>query len=386
MSRQGSASRSIRFAGVPWTVAVIFMAATLGSLSVATVASGAVSAPTAASDRPQLDTASVAARMCNTMLRKLGFETFQQRFSSPERCPDALMPDAHAAIAECEHVADPVACIEARTAAAGGEETTGSTYTTTSGSDVRVVVARGYDVDEAQRLYWAEFLDSLVHGVELSAVTLHLAPPAEISALCGPGALACYQSETATIVAAAGDQPGAPSAHSLVAHEYGHHIASSQHALDTGTRRWATYMHICQRVRARELVMRATWGLGYRLDPAEGFAEAYRVLNERRLGRAEAPWMLVDPRFDPDATALRALEQDVRERWRTPGVMALRGHGDRTFFIPTPVDGALQVSISSPRGTYRVSAPTEVCGQRRVAVKVRHVRGYGAYTLRVSRP
>ena len=385
MSRRGTGSRSIRSAGVTRIVAVTFMAATLGSLSLA-VASGAVAAPAGASDRPQLDAASVAEQMCNTMLRELGFETFRRRFSSPDGCPDALMSDAQAAIVECEHVADPVACIEARAAAADGEKTTGSTYTTRSGIGVRVVVARGYDVDETQRLYWAEFLDSLVHGVELSAVTLHLAPPAELGALCGPGALACYQSETATIVAAAHDQPGAPSAHSLVAHEYGHHIASSQHVLETGTPRWSTYMHICQRVRARELVMRATWGLGYRLDPAEGFAEAYRVLNERRLGRTEGPWMLVDSRFHPDATALRVLERDVRERWRTPGVMALRGRGDRTFFIPTPVDGALHVSISSPRGTYRVSAPTEVCGQRKVAVRVRHVRGYPAFTLRVSRP
>ena len=129
-------------------------------------------------------------------------------------------------------------------------------------------------------------------------------------------------------------------------------------------------MRICQRVRAGELVANATWGSGYRLDPAEGFAEAYRALNERRLGRAEGPWIHVDARCYPHAAALRALERDVHEPWSGPTVVAFRGHGNRTFRIATPLDGAVHVSISPTSGAYRVLAPTEVCGQRSIVVKV----------------
>jgi hypothetical protein len=268
----------------------------------------------------------------------------------------------------------------------------GHAYPTTSGARVRVVVSDGYDVDEVQRVRWAQLLDSLVHGPELEQVTLHLAPEGELHDRCGGHALACYMTGTRTILATGAGEAGGISAEALVMHEYGHHVARSRlnppwGALSDGTKRWASYMGICKGVRSRIFFPQISFGPLYRLNPAEGFAEAYRVLNERRLGLAEAPWSLVDRRFYPDPTALRLLEQDVLEPWRGNTTLTRAGRGSRAFRIATPLDGKLRVSVAARSGTvYRVSAPTSVCGQRSVVVRVRHVRGGGAFRLTVSRP
>jgi hypothetical protein len=304
----------------------------------------------------------------------------------------ALVPAGHARSAEPP--AGPVDIVVVERSADG--ETAyvarGRAYSTASGARVRVVVSDGYEVDEAERVRWAQFLDSLVHGQELEEVTLQLAPEAELQHRCGAHALACYLTHTKTILATGAAEPEGIGAEALVMHEYGHHIARSRlnppwGALSDGTKRWASYMGICAGVRARTLFPQISFGPLYRLNPAEGFAEAYRVLNERRLGLAESPWLLVDRRFYPDTTALRLLEQDVLEPWSGNTTSTLRGRGDRAFRIATPLDGRLNVSVAAPRGTvYRVSAPSTVCGQRSVVVRVRHVRGGGAFRLTVSRP
>ncbi|MBA2462989.1 MAG: hypothetical protein H0V45_14700 [Actinobacteria bacterium] len=67
----------------------------------------------------------------------------------------------------------------------------GGTYGTTSGEQVQVLSSDAYPVDDARNQTWAEFLSRLVHGDELATVTLYLAPPAELSRICGRDALAC---------------------------------------------------------------------------------------------------------------------------------------------------------------------------------------------------
>lgn len=277
-------------------------------------------------------------------------------------------------------------------APASGESSAGVVvYTTQSGARVRIAVAPGYDVPEAEQLRWAEYLDSLVHGPELETVTINLASAEQLRTTCA-GGFACYLPRTQSIHFTPVGGPDAITAEAVLAHEYGHHVAHSRvnppwDATVYGTKRWATYLHICERVRAHELHARGPWGMLYRLNPAEGFAETYRLLNERRRAVAESPWLIVDDRFYPDETALRLLERDVLRPWTAPTTVTLTSRGSRTFRVATPLDGPLKVTLRSSPGTvHYVSAPTTVCGQRTVAVRVQRVRGQGSFRLTVARP
>ena len=352
-------------------------------------------APPALAEQPQAD--ALAARICGEIFAKLGFERFQRRFMTPEACAEQVAREAAAAVDRCAEASDREECVRSRVRTvvseyAGEHTLTGGIYSTRSGARVRVVSVDGSGVRDGERRSWAELLDSLVHGSELETVTLHLGSVLEVQSTCGPSALACYFPGTRTIVAAVEDQPVGPDAESLVAHEYGHHVANSRlnppwSALARGTKRWATYMGICARVRSHELTRSAIWGASYRLLPAEGFAEAFRVLNERRLAHFERPTLLVDERFYPDANAIRLLEQDVTDPWLRPTTVTLTGRGSRSFRLATPLDGSIRVSVSSAPGTvYRVSAPGTICGRRTTVVRVQRVRGDGAFRLVVSRP
>jgi hypothetical protein len=232
------------------------------------------------------------------------------------------------------------AALLAPAAPAGLETSSGvGVYTTRSGASVRISVAPGYDVPEAERIRWAEYLDSLVHGAELETVTIHLAPAEQLLTTCA-GGFACYLPRSQTIYFSPSGGTDEISAEAVLAHEYGHHVAHSLvnppwDATVYGTKRWASYLRICERVRARELHARGPWGMLYRLNPAEGFAETYRLLNERRRAVAESPWLIVDDRFYPDETALLLLERDVKEPWTSPTVVKLSGRATRTFRIAT---------------------------------------------------
>src|SRR5205807_1318934 len=102
----------------------------------------------------------------------------------------------------------------------------GGQYTTATGELVTVYVSDSYPQDPAIAQRWADFLDSLVHGSELSKVTAYLAPLAEVQSYCGAEALACYSPRDSLLVAP-GDAPTSDvSAEAVVTHEYGHHVAS----------------------------------------------------------------------------------------------------------------------------------------------------------------
>ena len=274
---------------------------------------------------------------------------------------------------------------------ASAEPTGVVVYTTQSGARVRIDVASGYDVPEADRMRWAEYLDSLVHGPELETVTLHLASAEQLRTTCA-GGFACYLPRTEAIHFTPVGGTDAITAEAVLAHEYGHHVAHSRvnppwDATVYGTKRWASYLRVCERVRAKELYARGPWGMLYRLNPAEGFAESYRLLNERRRALTESPWLIVDDRFYPDETALRLLERDVLQPWTASTTVTLRGRGSRIFRVATPLDGPLKVTVrSSPGSAHYVSAPTTVCGQRTTVVRVQRVRGQGTFRLTITRP
>jgi hypothetical protein len=290
----------------------------------------------------------------------------------------------------------------------------GGRYTTSTGESVRVIASDAFPVDETVTRAWAEYLTSLVHGPELQRVSLYLAPFPEIQSTCGLEALACYSSERELIVGPRDNPPGGPSAQAVVAHEYGHHVARNRanspwNALRYGAKRWASQIGVCSRTAAGTLFP-GGGGFRYRFDPGEGFAEAYRVLNELRAGRPESPWQIVDTSLRPDALALAAVEQDVLSPWTGPtvatrvGSFKVRGKPLVSIPLATPLDGTIAINLSAPtklklrlalydRAQKQTVATggrrlqTTICGQRSLAVRVtRQARGAGKFSLNISVP
>jgi hypothetical protein len=292
----------------------------------------------------------------------------------------------------------------------------GGPYLTATGETVTVFVSSAYPEDPAIGQRWADFLARLVHGSELSSVTVYLAPPTEVQQICSAQALACYGPRQQLLVAPGEDPAADISAEAVVAHEYGHHVEAHRSnapwsALDYGTKRWASYEQVCAKARRRALFPGAETLPEYRLNPGEGFAETYRVLNQRRLGLPEAPWAAVSELLYPNARALASAEQDVVRPWqaaaasvRTASLTGARR--SRTFAVATPLDGTLRLtlrlpaaarfalSLSSPAGARlaravgrsSVSVTRTICGQRSVRIGVTRISGAGAFRLRIAAP
>jgi hypothetical protein len=286
-----------------------------------------------------------------------------------------------------------------------GDYPTGDTF----GSSIHIDVSDSYPVDPTLPQAWATYLGTLVHGTEISKLTLQLAPLPQVEARCGDGALACYDPRGETILASPDDTLDQPSAKEIVAHEYGHHIANNRldtplSAEDYGTKRWASYENICARTAAGELSP-GNEGAAYTENPGEAFAESYRVLNLTKEGAASISWEIVDRSLYPDATALTLLEQDVVDPWVGPTVRHVHGSfgagAVRTIGLQTTLDGSLVARLHAPtKGAFRLSLWSgskliergassvryEVCGQRALILKVERLRGGGAFTVDISKP
>jgi hypothetical protein len=291
----------------------------------------------------------------------------------------------------------------------------GGQYTVGSGEMVTIYASNSYAVDAALGQRWANFLASLVHGSELSTVTVLLSTPDQISRVCGSGALACYSPQGALLYAP-GDDPSVDlSAEAVITHEYGHHVAANRvdtpwTALDSGPKRWASSLQVCARTKSGELFPGAEDPGRYEENPGEGWAETFRVLNQRRLGLPESPWEIVTQALYPTAAALTAAEQDVVDPWqadtstvRTGSVT--RTSRTRTYAVSTPLDGTLKVALrssarlrlaldvyaSSTRvahavGSGTLSRSTTVCGARTYRVRVSELSGRGSFRLTVAKP
>lgn len=291
----------------------------------------------------------------------------------------------------------------------------GGDYQTPSGETVTVYASNSYAIDPALGQRWADFLASLLHGSELSSVTALLATPDEIKGICGGFAVACYGARGGLLYAP-GDDPGPDfSAEAVVTHEYGHHIAAHRsnapwRALDWGPKRWASSMQVCAKTRADQLVPGAEDPIEYRFDPGEGWAESYRVLNERRLGLAESPWQIVSDSLYPDDAALTAAEQDVLMPWRRETRTArtasfTHANQARTYTIATNLDGTLKLAVRSSAGLMlaldvyasgrrvlhtsaerAISRRTTICGARSFGIRVTAIQGRGAFRLTIAEP
>jgi hypothetical protein len=269
-------------------------------------------------------------------------------------------------------------------------------------------VSDSYPVDQALPQDWATYLGTLVHGTELSKLTLDLAPADEVRAICGAQALACYDPGSETIEATPDDQLDAPSAKEIVTHEYGHHVANNRSnspfvAESYGTKRWASYEQICKGTIAGN-VHPGDEGANYQTNSGEAFAESYRVLNLEKQGNTTPDWDIVSRTFYPNATALALLEQDVLDPWTGPTVTHTHGsfgYGNtRTIDVSTPLDGAFLARLHAPTKSHMqllaISGRTviargttirlQICGLRKLTLKVERTAGSGAFTVDVSKP
>ena len=286
----------------------------------------------------------------------------------------------------------------------GGTYPTGDSF----GSSVQIQFSDSYPVDQAMAQDWATFLGTLVHGPEMSKLTLHLIPTGELSTQCGVEALACYDPRSQTIYATPEDQVDEPPAKEVVTHEYGHHVANNRSdapwpAEDWGTKRWATYEQICKKT-IEGTASPGDEGFDYQQNPGEAFAESYRVLNLMKQGTTPIRWDIVDDAFYPDPTALQLLEQDITTPWAGPTVTHLHGSfGNgvvRTFGVKTALDGSFVATLHKPAkakmalvlydGSRLVAKGArvryEICGQRTLTLKVQRVSGTGSFTVDLSKP
>src|SRR3954447_14592602 len=291
----------------------------------------------------------------------------------------------------------------------------GGQYRTAAGELVTIYASNSYPMDPAIGQRWANFLASLVHGPELSTVTVLLSTSQQIEGICGRQALACYSSRGALLYAPGEDPDAAFSAEAVVAHEYGHHVAASRlnppwEAVEYGPKRWASAMQVCLRAKKGELAPGAEDPARYQTNPGEGWAETYRILNQRKLGVPESPWEIVSQSLFPTDAALKAAELDVTTPWLSDATTSRTGSltrtsRTRTFTVATPLDGTLKVTLRSSAGlrvavdvfasTTRVAHVTgkgtltrsaAVCGARNYRVRVQELAGRGTFRLAVATP
>jgi len=158
----------------------------------------------------------------------------------------------------------------------------GGTYTASNGENVTVAVSDYYLQDPAGPQSYAEFFaTALIHGPELAQLAVVVVEPlSAVQQDCGGNALACYYpSDQLMLVPGEDPQAGVP-LESIVAHEYGHHVANHNvntpwAAIDWGTKRWASYENICTRT-LQHTAYPGDEAENYTLNPGEAFADTYR--------------------------------------------------------------------------------------------------------------
>ena len=284
-------------------------------------------------------------------------------------------------------------------------------YRTADGQHVRVIVSPSYQPNpEADRQY-VDFVSGLVHGDELDGLTMVVAPSQEITALCeDPASLACYEANR-EIIYIPGEEFGenGPSLASVLAHEYGHHVARNRSnapwlSFHWGPKYWSSQMDICGRAATGE-ANPGDEGARYSFNPAEAWAETYVVVNG-------GPWSgIVDPSFQPDAEAVAHARRDVVSPWRgnTTILRRARLRAGRRWTSSFPaLDGNITLYVTPPKRTRYAVTLREgpggrvlarrvlsrrdralrytACGLQAGHVELRALRGGGRFRLVLSRP
>jgi hypothetical protein len=233
----------------------------------------------------------------------------------------------------------------------------------------------------------ANALGGLVHGPEMSNLSVYVAAPGEIDYICGPQALACYAPFELLMVISGENKTayGVPRDYTI-AHEYGHHIATNLlnppwSALDVGGKRWATYTGVCQGVRRGELFP-GDEDLNYWENPGEAFAETNAHLN---FPHVSVPWGY-SPLLRPTQGSIAALKADITNPWTNPVTLTWNGahgpqrHSSAVRRFSAPLDGMVQIRLRGPEGAnYDLYAlgPKLRTAKKRLGKHSKRVRGAG---------
>jgi len=292
----------------------------------------------------------------------------------------------------------------------------GGTYPTPDGERVTVYISTSYPEADTLARHWADFFAGLPHGKELSAAKVYIAPLPQVAEMCfTTEALGCYGGQTLVVV---GESTDGITPSSIATHEYGHHVAANRStapwpAIDWGTKRWASQVGVCSRVRSG-MAFPGDEGMNYSLNPGEAFAESYRVLVETNGTAAGYDWPIIDPSFRPNPESLAALREDVLHPWVGPTTTTIRGKflrqrrtwstqvatlldGDLRLRVTVPGGGADDVTLLSSDGRTVLatgswassggkSVEYQVCGARSVRVRVTRGGAAARFTLQVQKP
>lgn len=167
-------------------------------------------------------------------------------------------------------------------------------------------------------------------------------------------------------------------------------------------------MNICARAAAGQ-VFPGDEGAHYTLNPAEGFAEAYRLAvydSGSWTLWTRAPWDVVDPLFMPDAVAESAAKSDGLYDWNTDQATVRKFSGKLTrrrrsvmLNYSTPLDGEAIVRLFRPYnatltliessgavlGSRSGSFSYTVCGSRSMSIRLSGHAG-SRYLVEVTTP
>lgn len=231
-----------------------------------------------------------------------------------------------------------------------------------------------------------------------------------------PYADGCYDRVSQTLVAPGNDLSDGTQLPTVLTHEYGHHIAANRvnppwDASTWGPKRWASYMHICARVKVGTAVP-GDQAAHYTLNPGEAWTESYRQLVYTSYVWTNnwwrpAPWSVVDQSYYPDASALAFAKEDALYPWAAENgaVQTFAGRLTKkrravTVSFGTPNDGDLQVSLIQPfdatltlidggsGAIIRTAAESftyTVCDQRSMRLRIRGPAGR-RYRVQVQAP
>jgi hypothetical protein len=294
-------------------------------------------------------------------------------------------------------------------------------YLIHDGSEATIVVgvteacARNCELVDPQRI--ADFIGTLIHGDEVSLLTVQLDTEYELGFDCGFGAEACYYAGEDKIVIGGYEQAdrSGDSLEYVLAHEYGHHVAAHRAlpppfgaAVDWGTERWASREHVCQGIR-RGRLFPGDEGSHYYEDPGEAFAESFA---RYRFPDMPVRWHWL-PRLKPDAAAFEAIREDTLTPWRGRSTVVLsgrvpaRGEGAAVEYLRTPLDGTVSLRPGGLRHGYELALRSRAgrllhrfrprpdlgklsytaCGQPRLRLVITSTRDHGhPFRLLIQRP